>query len=155
MYIHSSYLWDSCHIRINFHDQFFHPSSINPYIHKLWKTRLKDVKKFREITQQLSILSNLFRVNDSRVITNDSHWIPFDRSSRRYIHFNFSHFNVNRVQKEKKKKENNIFQEFFFQELIINDSIRLTLTKNRFPSFLIYYQISCRGIASNANLRGK
>lgn len=59
------------------------------------------------------------------------------------------------VFKRKKKKENNIFQEFFFQELIINDSIRLTLTKNRFPSFLIYYQISGRGIASNANLRGK
>lgn len=58
-------------------------------------------------------------------------------------------------KRKKKKKENNIFQEFFFQELIINDSIRLTLTKNRFPSFLIYYQISGRGIASNANLRGK
>lgn len=65
IYIHNSYLCDSYS---NCHDQFLRP--INPYIHSC------DLKKnFAKLLSNLtlSILSNLFRVNNSRLITNDSH----------------------------------------------------------------------------------
>lgn len=83
IYIHNSYLYDSCHIRIatiSFFVQSIH----------IFTSCERDLKKnFAKLLSNLtlSILSNLFRVNNSRLITNDSHWIRFDRSSRRYFNF--------------------------------------------------------------------